>query len=379
MKYYLLAGEASGDLHGANLMKSLFREDPDARCRVWGGDLMEAAGGELVKHYRDLAFMGFLEVVKNLPTILRNIRFCKADILAYQPDALILIDYPGFNLRIAEWAAKQGIQVFYYISPQLWAWHASRVKIIQASVDRMFTILPFETEFYAKYGYEVSYVGHPLLDVAADFTPTPDFRERNQLPDAPLIAFLPGSRKQEISRMLGVMLDAIPLFPSTYHFAIAGAPSIDPSFYEEILRHHPEVSAGRVSILYKQTYDLLYEAEAAAVTSGTATLETALFGVPQVVCYRGNTLSFQIAKRLVKVPFISLVNLVAGKAVVRELIQAQLTPQAIADALLPLLHAGPERGQMEAAYRELQEKLGGVGASDRAAKEMVRLAVFSRQ
>ncbi|MCB9284504.1 MAG: lipid-A-disaccharide synthase [Lewinellaceae bacterium] len=373
MKYYLIAGEASGDLHGSNLMKSLSGEDPGARFRVWGGDLMENAGGELVKHYRDLAFMGFLEVVKNLPTIFRNIRFCKADILAFQPEALILIDYPGFNLRIAEWAAGQGIRVFYYISPQLWAWHASRVKIIQASVERMFTILPFETEFYKKYQYEVSYVGHPLLDVVAAFTPAPDFRQRNQLPNAPLIALLPGSRKQEISRMLRVMLESIPLFPENYHFAIAGAPAIEAVFYEEILRQHPKAPAERITVLYRQTYDLLHEAVAAAVTSGTATLETALFGVPQVVCYRGNALSFQIAKRLVKVPFISLVNLVAGKEIVRELIQHQLTPDAIADALLPLLPDNPERARMKAAYEALQKKLGGAGASKRTAKEIIAL------
>ena len=372
MKYYLIAGEASGDLHGSNLMKGLLREDPGAQFRVWGGDLMQTAGGTLVKHYRDLAFMGFWEVVQNLPTILRNMRFCKADILDFKPDVLILIDYPGFNLRIAEWAAKQKVRVFYYISPQLWAWHASRVKIIQSSVERLFTILPFESGFYAKYDYEVSYVGHPLLDVVADFSPAPDFRRRNKLPDGPIVAFLPGSRKQEISRMLRVMLDAISLIPEKYHFAIAGAPAIESSFYDSILQQHPQDLSRRVSIVYQQTYNLLHESVAAAVTSGTATLETALFGVPQVVCYRGNALSFQIAKRLVKVPFISLVNLVAGKEVVRELIQHELSARAIADTLLPLLESSSQRLQMEEDYRVLQEKLGGVGASGRAAKEMVR-------
>lgn len=371
MKYYLIAGEASGDLHGSNLMKSLGAEDDGARFRVWGGDLMEAAGGDLVKHYRDLAFMGFLEVVKNLPTIMRNIRFCKADILAYQPDALILIDYPGFNLRIAKWAKEAGIRVFYYISPQLWAWHASRVKIIQASVERMFAILPFEPEFYAKYGYEVSYIGHPLVDVVEQFEPAPDFRGRNGLPGGPLVAFLPGSRKQEIGRMLRVMIKAVALFPENYHFVIAGAPAIDPSFYEDILKHHLEAPAGRVSIVRQQTYDLLHEAVGAAVTSGTATLETALFGVPQVVCYRGNVLSYMIARRLVRVPFISLVNLIAGKGVVRELIQGDLRAGAIAGTLFPLLSPTPEREKMLADYRELREKLGGPGAAGRAAREMV--------
>lgn len=368
MKYYLIAGEASGDLHGSNLMKAIAEEDPDARFRVWGGDLMAAAGGALVKHYRELAFMGFLEVVKNLPAILRNFRLCKDDVSQYAPDALVLIDYPGFNLRIARWAARRGIRVFYYISPQLWAWHAGRVKIVQASVERMFCILPFETEFYARYGYEVSYVGHPLLDVLAQWAPDSGFRSRNGLPaDAPLVALLPGSRKQEISRMLGAMLEAIPLLPENFHFVIAGAPAIDPSFYEAILQDRKE----RVSIVYRQTYALLQEATAAAVTSGTATLETALFGAPQVVCYRGGALSYQIARRLVRVPFISLVNLIAGKEVVRELIQDALTPEALAEALQPLLSPTPQRRQMLDEYATLREMLGGPGASQRTARELV--------
>jgi lipid-A-disaccharide synthase len=368
MKYYLIAGEASGDLHGSNLMKAILEEDPDARFRVWGGDLMAAAGGALVKHYRELAFMGFWEVVKNLPAILRNFRLCKEDILKYAPDALVLIDYPGFNLRIAKWAARRGIRVFYYISPQLWAWHASRVKIVQASVERMFCILPFETEFYARYGYEVSYVGHPLLDVLAELSPDPGFRARNDLPpDAPLVALLPGSRRQEIGRMLPVMLEAARLVPGGHHFVVAGAPSIEPAFYETYMQGCP-VS---VSIIFGQTYSLLREAQAAAVTSGTATLETALLGAPQVVCYRGGALSYQIARRLVRVPFISLVNLIAGREVVRELIQDALTPDALAGALRPLLSPTPQRRQMLEDYTVLREKLGGAGASRRAGRELV--------
>jgi lipid-A-disaccharide synthase len=238
-------------------------------------------------------------------------------------------------------------------------------------VERLFAILPFESEFYAQYDYEISYVGHPLLDVVEDFEPASDFRSRNGLPGGPLIGLLPGSRKQEIQRMLDVMLQAIPLLPDRYHFVIAGAPAIEDTFYESILQAHPEVRNSRVSIVRRQTYELLSEVEAAAVTSGTATLETALFGVPQVVCYRGNALSFQIARRLVKVPFISLVNLVAGKEVVRELIQHQLTPQAVADALLPFLTPGPERARIAEDYQMLREKLGGPGASERAAREMV--------
>jgi len=366
MKYYIIAGEASGDLHGSNLMKALKIEDPQAGFRIWGGDLMQAAGGELRKHYRDLAFMGFVEVLKNLRTIMRNFRFCEQDILDYQPDALILIDYPGFNLRIAKWAKQQGIKVLYYISPQIWAWHTSRVHQIKANVDRMYVILPFEKDFYAKYDCEVDFVGHPLLDVVQGYAAAPDFRSKNSLDERSIIALLPGSRKQEIIRMLGVMLEMAPLFPQ-HQFVIAGAPSMPLAFYEQILaeKQRPE----NVKLVQKQTYDLLSQAEAALVTSGTATLETALFKVPEVVCYKGNNVSYQIAKRLISVKYISLVNLIVDKPLVKELIQNDLNVKALHNELEKILE--PDiRAELIAGYTDLQTLMGDAGASRRAAKLM---------
>lgn len=366
MKYYLIAGEASGDLHGSNLMKALKIEDSAADFRIWGGDLMQEAGGDLRKHYRDLAFMGFVEVLKNLRTIVRNLRFCEQDILAYQPDALILIDYPGFNLRIAKWAKQQGIKVLYYISPQIWAWHTSRVHQIKANVDRMYVILPFEKDFYAKYNCEVDFVGHPLLDVVKNYAAAPDFRSKNGLTESPIIALLPGSRKQEIIRMLSVMLEMAPLFPQ-YQFVIAGAPSMPAAFYEQILaeKQRPQ----NVKLVQKQTYDLLSQAEAALVTSGTATLETALFQVPEVVCYRGNNLSYQIAKRLISVKYISLVNLIVDKPLVKELIQNDFNSKALHNELEKILQPGV-RQILKTGYAELQLLMGDAGASRRAARLM---------
>lgn len=367
MKYYLIAGEASGDLHGSNLMKALKAEDPQAEFRIWGGDLMQAAGGELRKHYRDLAFMGFVEVLKNLRTILRNLRFCQEDILAYQPDALILIDYPGFNLRMAKWAKQQGIKVLYYISPQIWAWHTSRVHQIKANVDRMYVILPFEKEFYAKYDCAVDFVGHPLLDVVKGYKAAPDFRSKNGLDERPIIALLPGSRRQEISRMLSVMLEMAPLFPA-HQFVIAGAPSMPAAFYEVILaeKNRPE----NVRLVQKQTYDLLSQAETALVTSGTATLETALFQVPEVVCYRGGNISYQIAKRLVNVKYISLVNLIVDKPLVTELIQNNFNSKTL-HAELEKLFTPDIRSEISTGFAELQTLMGDAGASRRAARLMI--------
>ncbi|MCO6477339.1 MAG: lipid-A-disaccharide synthase [Phaeodactylibacter sp.] len=369
MKYYIIAGEASGDLHGSNLIRGLREEDPEAECRFWGGDLMEAAGGQLVKHYRGLAFMGFAEVVMNLRTILGNIKFCKKDILEYRPDALILIDYPGFNLRIAKWARAQGLKVYYYISPQLWAWHSSRVHGIKASVDRMFVILPFEEAFYRKYDYEVDFVGHPLMDVIDEKPARESFREENGLSGQPIIALLPGSRKQEIERMLGVMLEITPAFPE-YQFVIAGAPSQPEGFYREILdKAAPGVR--RVKLVSNQAYTLLRQAEAALVTSGTATLETALIGVPQVVCYRGSRLSYLIARRLVNVEFIALANLIAGKEVVKELIQSEFNPENLEKELGKILT--PEnRRRIKEGYALIRERLGKPGASRRAAQLIVK-------
>ncbi|MEZ5044933.1 MAG: lipid-A-disaccharide synthase [Saprospiraceae bacterium] len=366
MKYYLIAGEASGDLHASNLMRGLVQEDPQASFRVWGGELMEAAGGDLVKHYRDLAFMGFWEVAKNIGTILGNLRFCKQDILKYQPDVLILVDYPGFNLRIAKWAKKEGIKVFYYISPQIWAWHSSRVHGIKASIDRMFVILPFEKAFYEKFDCEVDFVGHPLLDVTENYQANPDFRTINQLPDKPLIALFPGSRKQEISRMLLGMLQIVDEFPD-YHFVIAGAPAQPVSFYRPILE---KVKANNLTLVHQQSYDLLENAEAALVTSGTATLETALFRVPQVVCYQGNRLSYWIARWLVNVKYIALVNLIIDRPLVKELIQNEFTTKQIGYHLNQILQAGRAQ-EIKRGYEDLISLLGKSGASSRAAKLMV--------
>lgn len=368
MKYYIIAGEASGDLHGSNLIKGLREADPQAQCRAWGGDLMEAAGGQIVKHYRDLAFMGFAEVLLNLRTILGNIKFCKQDVLAYQPDALILIDYPGFNLRIAKWAKAQGLKVYYYISPQLWAWHSSRVHGIKASVDRLFVILPFEEEFYRQYDYEVDFVGHPLMGVVDEKPEEESFREDNGLSNRPIIALLPGSRKQEIERMLEVMLEVAPAFPE-YQFVIAGAPSQPEGFYRRILDKAPP-HAGQARLVDNQTYALLRHAEAALVTSGTATLETALFGVPQVVCYRGGRLSYLIARRLVNVEFIALANLIAGKEVVKELIQDECTADNLKTELQKLLQ--PEhRQRIQEGYALIRERMGQPGASRKAARLIV--------
>lgn len=367
MNYYLIAGEASGDLHGSNLMHALKELDPSASFRCWGGDLMERAGGTLVKHYRDLAFMGFWEVFVHLRTIMANLRFCEHDLLETRPDALILIDYPGFNLRIAKFAKRNGLRVFYYISPQLWAWKRSRVKTIREFVDRMFVILPFEEEFYGGYDYPVDFVGHPLLDVitpGVQKSGRDDFLEHNRLPDKPIIALLPGSRKQEIRIMLKRMVEIVPAFKD-YQFVVAGAPAIDPGLYGTVIRE------AQVSVVFRQTYELLDHAEAALVTSGTATLETALMGVPEVVCYRGSPLSFWIARRIVHVPYISLVNLIMGKEVVKELIQHFLTPENLRMELLNLFDPAV-RERMRQDYQELTRKLGGQGASSRAASLMIQ-------
>ena len=292
MKYYLIAGEASGDLHGGNLIKQLLQKDASAGIRCWGGDLMQAAGATLVKHYRDLAFMGFAEVIMNLPTILGNIRFCKQDILAYRPDVLVLIDYPGFNLRIAHWAKKQGFKVVYYISPQVWAWKENRVKKMKQSIDKMLCILPFEKDYYrTKWNWEVDYVGHPLVEVVNQAITS----RGEHSSEKKIIALLPGSRKQEIGKKLPIMLEVAAHFPD-YQFVVAQAPGQDESFYAPFLAPY-----SNVSVVRNETYSLLLQARAALVTSGTATLETALFGVPEVVCYKGSNISYQIAKRLIKI------------------------------------------------------------------------------
>lgn len=367
MKYYIIAGEASGDLHASNLMKHIKMYDTHAYFRFWGGDKMQQQGQELVKHYRDLAFMGFSEVAMNLRTILRNIRFCKEDLIHFKPDVLILIDYPGFNLRIAEYAHKAGMRVFYYISPQVWAWKQNRVKKIRSFVERMFVILPFEQEFYATYNYPVDFVGHPLLDALEDDIHPPErieFITKNKLTNKPIVALLPGSRRQEIAKMLNVMLTIINQFPD-YQFVIAGMSSVSATFYEKIAAGY------QVSIIIDQTYALLSHSKAALVTSGTATLETALMEVPEVVCYKGSGISYQIAKRLVKVEYISLVNLIMKQEISKELIQSDLNRKNLATELDKILHNKDARNKMLTDYKTLKDKLGGKGASDEAARLMV--------
>jgi len=367
MKYYIIAGEASGDLHGSNLIKEIKRLDPAASIRAWGGDLMKDAGASLVKHYRDLAFMGFLEVIKNLPTILQNIKFCKQDIEAWQPDVLVLIDYPGFNLRIAEWAKKQGCKVVYYIAPQVWAWKENRVKKMKVCIDKMFCILPFEKDYFKnKWNWDVTYVGHPLLPVIASFKSSNPLVTDNKK----VIALLPGSRKQEIIKMLPVMLSVTPHFPG-YTFMVAQAPGQDAPFYNRFLMGYTNVT-----LIKNSTYDLLSIADAALVTSGTATLETALFKVPEVVCYKTSKFSYQIAKWLVKIKFISLVNLIMDKEIVHEIIQENLTEQHLTTALRGITENEVTIKEVMENYQSLHTLLaaGGEDASIKVAKEIVAFA-----
>ena len=371
MKYYIIAGEASGDLHASNLMKELKKLDHEAAFRCWGGDLMQAQGGEVVKHYRHLAFMGFIEVAANIRTILGNFRFCKKDIINYNADAVILVDYPGFNLRIAEFAKKAGFKVFYYISPQVWAWKQSRVRTIKKYVDRMFVILPFEKAFYARYDYDVDFVGHPLLDVI-ETLPENDgqnFRQEHGLNDKPIIALLPGSRRQEIKVMLSVMLSVVNEFPQ-YQLVVAGAPSQESTFYQNF------IGETRVKLVEGQTYRLLQNACAALVTSGTATLETALFEVPEVVCYKGSLISYQIARRIVDrtiIRHISLVNLIMEKEVVKELIQYDFNKKNLQKELHQITENQTNRLRIINDYKTLKEKLGGGGASGKTAETIHRL------
>jgi lipid-A-disaccharide synthase len=367
MKCYIIAGEASGDLHASNLMQRIKQRDPLAEFRVWGGDLMQAQCGHLVKHYRELAFMGFAEVLANLFTILRNIKFCKNDVLDFKPDVLILVDYPGFNLRIAKFAHQSGIRIFYYISPQVWAWKKSRVKQIRKYVERLYVILPFEQDFYSKFGVEVDFVGHPLLDVVdreRRYYHSPGaFRQKHGLDKRLIVALLPGSRKQEIAKMLPAMLAAAKHFPN-YQFVVAGAPSVPESFYKQFS------GKNEIKIIFDATRDLLHNAYAGLVTSGTATLETALLDVPQVVCYKGSNFSYQIAKRIVDIKYISLVNLIMDKPVLKELIQSEMNEKSIVEELKAILDYG-RRKEIFEDYKSLRQKLGGAGASEKAAALMV--------
>nr|WP_298003988.1 lipid-A-disaccharide synthase [uncultured Flavobacterium sp.] len=360
MKYYIIAGEASGDLHGSNLMKALFKAEPEADVRFWGGDLMQKVGGTLVKHYKDLAFMGFAEVLANLKTILNNIELCKKDIKKFNPDVIIFIDYPGFNMRIAQWAKKQGFDTHYYISPQIWAWKEGRIKAIKRDVNQMYVILPFEKDFYEKkHHFPVHYVGHPLLDAIAEFKKNVsiDFREKYKLDERPIIALLPGSRTQEITRLLNEMLQIVNDYPQ-FQFVIAGAPSLTETYYQTFIKQE------NVKLIINDTYNLLNNAYAAIVTSGTATLETALFQVPQIVVYKGNEISYQIAKRIIKLKYISLVNLIMDEPIVTELIQKECNTFTIKQEFEKVIN-NEFRGKMLVKYRELSEKLGGGGASER--------------
>jgi len=370
MRYYIIAGEASGDLHASNLVAEIKKKDKKAEFRGCGGDLMKAQGVDLLKHYRTMAFMGFVEVAVNLRKVLDNIAQCKKDIIEYQPDALILVDYPGFNLRIADFAHEKGFKVLYYISPQVWAWKRRRVKKIKKSVDKMIVIFPFEEAFYKEYGVDVTYVGNPLLDeLSKSGTPNRSiFLRRNSLGEKrEIIALLPGSRTQEVKRILPVMLKVVPHFPD-YQFVIGGVSSLDKSLYKKIIGNTD------VFLIENQTYELLQNSSAAVVTSGTVTLETALFTVPEVVCYKATGFSYLLAKWMIKVKFISLVNLVMDKEVVKELIQSDLTEKNIVTELERLLHDGKRQRQILEDYDELRDRLGNAGASEKAAEIVVNAA-----
>ncbi len=363
MKYYIISGEASGDLHGSNLIKELQQLDSLADIRCWGGDMMEATGATLVKHYRDLAFMGFTEVIKNIRTIFKNISFCKKDILQYQPDVLILIDYPGFNLRIAEWAKKQGLKVVYYISPQIWAWKENRIHSIKKNVDKMLVILPFEKDFYKKWNFDVEYVGHPLTEVIDRYKE--EHTGLNLTGNEQVIALLPGSRKQEILKKLPIMLQVAQHFPQ-HVFMVAKAPGLTDEFYSELLAPYNNVRS-----VSNKTYDLLLSSKAALVTSGTATLETALFDVPEVICYKGNKISYLIARQLIKIKYICLVNLIMDKEVVKELIQDDLTVDNLVRELNKLLYDESKKAQLQKDYKDLRTLLSAGGhASANAAKSI---------
>lgn len=365
-KLYIISGEASGDLHGSNVMKELYKAQPDLDIRFWGGDKMAAVGGTMAMHIRELAYMGFVEVLLNIRKILKNMRFCKADIEAFQPDAILLIDYPGFNMRIAEWAKKKGIKVYYYISPTVWAWKEKRVEKIRRDVYKLFVILPFEKPFYAKHHYDVEYVGHPLLDEIDHYKKQePTTLQLDPSDTRPIIAVLPGSRVQELKTKLPIMLTLVEAFPA-YHFVIAGAPNMDEALYKEL------IGSRKVSVVFGQTYQLLQQSEAAVVTSGTATLETALFGIPQVVCYIGNALSYQIAKRLVNVKYISLPNLILDSDLLTELIQNDCNPERLKTELAQIVIGGAKRESMLKAYQDIHGMLGLGGASQKVAQYLLK-------
>ncbi len=368
MRYYLIAGEASGDLHGSMLIKGIKQQDPAAEFRFWGGDLMAAEAGAPVKHFRELAFMGFIEVLMNIRTVLGNIRFCKKDIAQWQPDVVVLIDYPGFNFRIAEFAHNMGIKVFYYIAPKVWAWKEGRVKRIQRNVDKLFVIFPFEIEYFKKFHIDAYYTGNPLIDsVGTKMAALPSievFKTEHGLDERPILTLLSGSRRQEISKCLPTMAKLADKFPN-FQVVVAGAPSLTIDDYNQTVGELP------IKIVFGKTYELLAFAQAAAVVSGTATLEAALIGTPQVVCYQASPISYYIAKMFIKVRYISLVNLIMDKPVVKELIQHDFTLEKISDELNQLLYDSPSRSQMLDEYRQLRTMLGEPGVAERVGVQMV--------
>jgi lipid-A-disaccharide synthase len=366
VKYFIIAGEASGDLHGSNLIKTLKQQDSSASFNFWGGDLMKAEADGLLVHYRGVTIMGFVEVVLNLRTILGNIDRCKQQINAFKPDVVIMIDYPGFNLRIAEYCKQRGIKTAYYIAPKVWAWKENRAKKLEQFVDKLLLIFPFEVPYFKKWKVNATFVGNPLLDAIADFKPDSQFRQNNTLDNREIIALMPGSRKQEISKILPKMIEATAVYKQ-YQLVIAGAPGIDPGFYTPYLNE-------RVSIVFGKTYDLLHQSTAAVVCSGTATLETALFNVPQVCGYVANSISYAVAKMLVKIKYISLVNLNLNRDCITELIQGDFSVENLHRELDAVLPGGKSRERMLTDYVELRNSLGGIGASSRAATEIISLA-----
>jgi lipid-A-disaccharide synthase len=361
MRYYFIAGEASGDLHGSRLAAAIMADDPNAEIRGWGGDLMSKEGVSIVKHIRELAIMGIVQVIQKLPQIFRNFSFCHKDILDFKPDAIVLIDYSGFNLRIAKWAKQKGFRVFYFISPQVWATRARRVEKVKKYVDRMFCILPFEKDFYAKFGYNADYVGHPLIDIVDNAKKLPLLSTENT---KPIIALLPGSRKQEIKAILKTMISIVPDFPD-YQFVVAMAPSIPIELYHSIIG-----TDNSIMLVQNQTYPLLNSAHAALVKSGTATLETALFSVPQVVCYKTGPIFYWIVRQIIKIPFISLVNIVMGKKIVEELIQKDLNRERLTTEVEKIL-IPEQRTAMLQNYEDLRKRLGNKGAAARVSQLLI--------
>jgi len=372
MKYYLIAGERSGDLHGSHLIKQLKLLDSSAEVRCWGGDLMEQSGGTLVVHYKDLSFMGFWEVFTNLLTIKKYLDFCKRDLVEWKPDVVILIDYPGFNLRIAEYAHKENLKVCYFISPKLWAWNKKRATKIKRHVDRMYGILPFEKQFYQQYNYNIDYVGNPLVDTIFNFKAPSDFIGALNTEGKPVIAVLPGSRRQEIKHMLDIMLELVPEFPEC-KFVVAAVDNLPKELYDVAQ------NLDRVLIVTNQAYELLSVAKVAVVASGTASLETALFEVPQVVCYKTSWITYWIGRLLIKVRYISLVNLIADQMVVPELIQKDFQKSTIIGHLKQLLTESPSKKDQLAGYRKVRMLLGNKKASQETAKLIIEFLQLSKQ